>query len=165
MQVNQLGGVAGRQSNVVALAAAGEGIALADAASLTSRSNAGVIDPGLASAAQAGTADLVGSFNSATGLVQVNQATGGYNSQSNLVAAAFGSFADASAISESSLGEIRSPVTAAPEGEPATIEDTARMEGSFDGFVGLGQVSQVSGFGNQTANTVSVAVSYGPVGQ
>lgn len=165
MQANQIAGSGGRQSNLIALASAGEGIALADATALTARSTGTNPNGDQAISGEIGSASFTNSFNGATGLVQVNQATGGQNIQTNLIAAAFGSYADASAISETGLGDVRPPSVSAQEGDAEALENRASPEGSFDGFVGVGQVSQVVGFGNQTANTVSVSVSHGPVGQ
>ena len=165
MQANQIAGIGGRQSNIVSFASAGQGIALADATALDARSSSGEGDGALPPAPAVGATGLSNSFNGAAGLVQVNQATGGWNSQTNLVAAAFGSFADASAISESGLGDVRPLEEGTYEGEPGATGESHGMESSFEGFVGIGQVSQVTGYGNQTANTMSVSVSYGQPGQ
>ena len=164
IQANQLAGTGGQQSNLVALAIAGEGAALADATAQHSRAADAEASGEMAYPALNATATLRDSFNGATGLVQVNQATGGFNSQTNLIAAAFGAFADASAISETGLGDVRAPATSAADADHVAPEGLADARGSFEGFVGVGQVSQVVGYNNQTANTISVSVGVIPAG-
>ena len=161
LQANQVAGAGGQQSNIVALASAGDGIALADAASLDGRPDgASTIDG--TPPVPVSTASLRDSLNGAVGLAQINQATGGNNQQTNLIAAAFGSYADATSVSETGLGDVRSPISTAEDVENAALDGQTDMQNSFEGFVGVGQVSQVVGYGNQTANTISVSVGAGP---
>lgn len=159
LQFNQQAGMGGAQANVVSVAVANDGIALADAtSSMRVADREAATDDDLIGL-PARLPSLSDSFNGSSGIVQVNQATGGGNAQANLVAAAFGGFAQASAISDTSLGEVRSPVpidsvSAQEEEQPDTSLPTL-----FDGFAGVAQVSQVAGYGNQTANTFTVSVS------
>jgi hypothetical protein len=157
IQANQSAGTRGAQANIAAIAVAENGIALADALADVEAGGS----PAGALPVPSGSVTLADSFNGASGLVQVNQAVGGGNAQTNLLAAAFGSYAHASAISEAGLGDLR----AAPSGEETQEGDAPAqlaIGNSFEGFSGIGQVSQVVGYGNQTANTVSVSISRGP---
>ena len=165
IQTNQLAGTGGQQANIVALASAGQGIANADASAFASVANGPDGTAMTNYPAQAGAVVLSGSFAGATGIVQVNQAAGGDNIQSNLIAAAFGGFADASAISESSLADVRIPAAAMSEDDAAPDPGRVALSDPFDGFIGVGQVSLVSGYGNQTSNTISVSVSHTPLGR
>ncbi len=161
IQANQLAGIGGQQSNIVALASASDGIALANAASLQARPDDTSTDEG-APPPLVSTASLRDSLNGAVGLAQINQATGADNRQTNLIAKAFGSYADATTISDTGLGDVRSPVLNAEDVENAALEGQTEMQNSFEGFIGVGQVSQVVGYGNQTANTISVSIGAGP---
>ncbi len=158
-QVNQLAGSGGSQMNVIALASAGAGIASADAAVLGAQSGSSDQGDPAAYPALAGPVSLGGSFNASVGVVQLNQATGGANRQANLIAAAFGEGAIASAVTDHGLQQVRVTQDQVPgEGSELDAERTG-FSGSFDGFAGVAQVSQVSGYGNSTANTFSVSVS------
>jgi hypothetical protein len=149
IQINQIAGLGGSQANLVAIAVAPGGAALADLISDGDRPDAA--DP---YAAAAGPVALTNSFNAASGLVQINQASGSGNAQANLLAAAFGGFADAQVVSDAGLGQATgSPVESPlPEGEGRIA-----LGSSFEGFSGVAQVSQVSGHGNQTTNTISAS--------
>lgn len=147
IQINQIAGLGGRQANLVAIAAAPGGAALAEVISEGDRPGAADI-----SSAAAGPVALTNSFNAASGLVQVNQASGSGNAQANLLAAAFGGFADAQVVSDAGLGQ----TTGSPaESPPPEGEGRITLGNSFEGFSGVAQVSQVSGHGNQTTNTIS----------
>lgn len=149
IQINQIAGLGGRQANLVAIAAAPGGAALAEVISDGDRPDAA--DP---FAAAAGPVALTNSFNAASGLVQVNQASGSGNAQANLLAAAFGGFADAQVVSDAGLGQ----ATGSPaESPPPEGEGRITLGNSFEGFSGVAQVSQVSGHGNQTTNTISAS--------
>jgi len=159
LQANQAAGAGAAQANIAAIAVAENGFALADAlADVPAGGGEGHGDLPV----PAGSAAITGSFNGASGLVQLNQAAGSGNAQTNLFAAAFGTHASASAIPEAGLGEMR-PV---PAGDAQAQDEEAGAQlsiaDSFAGFTGVAQVSQVVGHGNQTANTVSVSVSRGP---
>ncbi|WP_296722461.1 hypothetical protein [Erythrobacter sp.] len=149
IQINQIAGLGGRQANLVAIAAAPGGAALAEVISEGDRPNAADAYSGAA-----GPVALINSFNAASGLVQINQASGSGNAQANLLAAAFGGFADAQVVSDAGLGQATgSPVESPlPEGEGRIA-----LGSSFEGFSGVAQVSQVSGHGNQTTNTISAS--------
>ena len=149
VQINQSAAVGTAQTNLVAIAAAPGGIALAEV-------TAGGDPEGNPSySARAGAVAITDSFNAASGLVQINQASGGGNAQANLLAAAFGSFADARIVSDTGLGQATAAPadTPPPEGEARTA-----LTGSFEGFSGVAQVSQVSGYGNQTTNTIAASI-------
>lgn len=151
VQINQIAGVGGSQSNLVAIAAAPGGAAMADITSGGDRPG----DSDSPLPATAGPVSLTDSFNAASGLVQINQASGSGNAQTNLLAAAFGSYADAQTVSDTGLGQ----ATASPAGStPPEGEGRVTLANSFDGFSGVAQVSQVSGHGNQTTNTISAAI-------
>lgn len=151
IQINQIAGLGGRQANLVAIAAAPGGAALADVISEGDQPEAA--DP---YAGAAGPVALTDSFNAASGLVQVNQASGSGNSQANLLAVAFGGFADAQVVSDAGLGQTTGSHADSP---PPEGEGRIALSNSFEGFSGVAQVSQVSGHGNQTTNTISASFS------
>lgn len=165
VQANQLAGVGGQQANVFALALAGDGIASANASALMNNIGDATDQPAEPYPTQAGSVGLNDSFAGASGVVQINQAAGGNNIQSNLIAAAFGAGAIASAISESGLSDIRTAPSALSDDDIALDGDRVIVSGSLDGFTGVGQVSLVSGYGNQTSNNISVSISHAPIGQ
>ncbi|WP_336985698.1 hypothetical protein [Altererythrobacter aquiaggeris] len=165
VQVNQIAGNAGGQINLVAIAAAGNGIAGAEAIASGNSGSAAEIIPADAALFQPASLAITDSFNAMTGLAQVNQASGANNVQVNLVAAAFGQDAFATAISDTSLGNVSPAPDTLAAGEQDASADRPSLAGSFDGFVGVGQISQVSGIGNRTSNSIAVAVTHLPAAQ
>ncbi len=154
--INQAAAIGGSQANVLAAAVASNGAANAIATHGNRRSGSAPVYNG-----NAGQVAITDSFNAASGVVQINQTSGGYNSQSNILAIAIGDFGDATAISDSGLGEI-APQTETSGLAPARLAGDASLSGSFEGFSGIAQVSQVSGFGNAVNNNMTVTLTHVP---
>ncbi|MEW4467202.1 hypothetical protein AB1K62_05145 [Parasphingorhabdus sp. JC815] len=159
--LNQVSGNGGIQENIIAVAAAPSGVALADV--VGSSDNGDISSQNEVYAANAGPVSLMDSFNNMGGLAQVNQASGGGNLQSNLLAIALGDYADAQAISDNGLGTVHPAPTSLEENNSDNNGSTT-LAGSFDGFAGIAQVSQVSGHANQTTNSMSISMTHIPGG-
>jgi hypothetical protein len=155
--VNQAASVGGDQTNLIAVAVSRDG--LANATGTTSSKRAG--GPADYAGSSAGAVSIAGSFNAAAGVVQINQASGGFNTQANILAIAIGQYGDATAISDTGLSEI-GPQSEAAALQPARQAADAGTVGSFDGFTGIAQVSQVSGYGNAVTNSMTVSLSHIP---
>jgi hypothetical protein len=151
--INQAAALGGSQANGLAAAVASNGIANANASHSIRRSGGSVDYAGTA-----GPVSIADSFNAASGVVQINQASGGYNSQANLLAIAIGNYGDATAISDSGLSEIGPQIEEASL-IPARQASEVSLAGSFEGFSGIAQVSQVSGFGNAVSNNMTITLS------
>ncbi len=151
--INQAAAVGGSQANVIAAAVANNGIANANASHSIRRNG-----PPVEYTGTAGPVSIDGSFNAASGVVQINQTNGGYNNQSNLLAIAIGNYGDATAISDTGLSEI-APQTEAAALAPARQASDVSLAGSFEGFSGIAQVSQISGFGNAVSNNMTVTLT------
>lgn len=165
--INQVSGNGGTQENIIAIAAATNGVALADVTGSglngSDNDNDSLGQNGQFPA-NAGAVSLTDSFNNMSGLVQLNQASGGNNLQSNLIAIAFGNYADTHAISDAGLGTVH-PTTSSSDNDGGDgNQGSILLAGSFDGFTGVAQVSQVSGHQNQVANTMTVTMTHIPGG-
>jgi hypothetical protein len=154
--INQAAAVGGSQVNGIAAAVASNGAANAIATHSNKRSGTPADYSGTA-----GQVAIAGSFNAASGVVQINQTSGGYNSQANLLAIAIGDYGDATAISDTGLGEI-APQSETAAQAPARQASDISLAGSFEGFSGIAQVSQVSGFGNAVSNNMTVTLTHLP---
>lgn len=170
ISINQESGLATAQANVIALASVPSGAAQAFAVTaieprteVAEDTEIGEPTPS-ALLMPAGRVSIIDSFNGASGLVQVSQASGSFNRQSNLLAAAFGGIATANTITDAGLGNISSdPVEPSPEGG-ADDPGGTDLANSFVGFTGLAQIAQTSGHNNVTNNSLAISVSTLPAG-
>lgn len=104
---------------------------------------------------------ISGSFNTFSGIGQVNQAAGSMNNQANIVSAAFVTGAAAWANSEVIDVQLNDKLRKDPFVDPVGNQFTDLIEGSFNGFSGIGQVNQAAGMANNQNNVVSIAASKG----
>jgi hypothetical protein len=156
--LNQNAGDANNQSNItdIAFVAGGDGAALAQVIADVEQRNA---TAGGAPTLQNNA--ISGSFNNFTGVAQVNQTTGQANDQLNIVAIAF---APGAAVSPALTDvELRGVAGPAGGGSPSSAApDSANtIDGSFNAFRGLAQVSQIAGDSNVVVNVVAIAVGTG----
>jgi len=101
------------------------------------------------------------SFNGASGIAQVNQATGQGNVELNAVAIAFAPDAVFSpALTDVELKGVSGQV-ANGGGSSAAPGSNNTMNNSFNNFRGIAQVAQVAGDSNVVINVVAVAVGGG----
>lgn len=165
--INQESGFATVQRNIIAVASAPSGGAYASARAFRGPKS-DLVEEGEMSpsnfVAAAGRVSIADSFNGASGLVQVSQASGSFNSQSNVLAVAFGGLAIARAVGDEALGAIHSDPVASQQNEAAAEPGGTELSNSFAGFNGLAQIAQTSGHNNITNNTLSVSISTLPIG-
>lgn len=106
-------------------------------------------------------ADITGSINNNTGILNVNQNAGNNNNQGNSEAIAVAVSLAGVALSEAALGQVNSNPTNEENGFPAVfefgVEKTAALTSSLNGNTGIGGVNQAAGnMGNQ-ANIFSMS--------
>jgi hypothetical protein len=105
---------------------------------------------------------ITNSFNSDTGLVYANQATGNNNNQLNMLALAFSERGQGVAIAEADLGQFNTD-NKVGEGDTVTnstpigINKNVSILGSLNDNIGVFGVNQSAGNNGNQANIVSVA--------
>jgi len=163
-QANQAAGSLNNQGNIVAVAATSAG-AVTDSLTKETRDPKGLshtevaveqvnTDNCLTSILVTHRDTISGSFNGFTGIGQVNQAAGFMNNQNNVVAIS----ANLDGPGLVALNDTF--LTQQNAGNTATlvaVNYNATIEGSFNGFTGIGQVNQSPGSMNNQANIVSIS--------
>jgi hypothetical protein len=106
-------------------------------------------------------ADIIGSINSNTGIINVNQNAGNNNNQGNSEAIAVAISLAGVALSEAALGQVNSNPTNEENGFPAVfefgVEKTAALTSSLNGNTGIGGVNQAAGNMANQANVFSMS--------
>ncbi len=155
-QVNQSTGNFDNQANVVAMAVGGTaeggfGHLSASVGVIYKDNTIKVRDAVLGS-------HITNSFNNTSGIAQVNQSSGGLNNQHNVLAIGIGvdGTADFVALSDSALASHTGNNVVEVEGD---YEADTSMTNSFNNYSGIAQVNQVAGYGNTTAQTLTVNVN------
>jgi hypothetical protein len=156
-QVNQHVHNTGNQANVVALGlTGGGGAALFEDVSYVSvqTENAVTTSGGVR------TALITDSLNGYAGTAQVNQSAGNFNNQANILAMAVGlsQVDQAFMLADDTLATVSANNTVLEDPDNPTSGATV-IEGAFEGFQGIGLVTQVTGDSNTVTNLVGVSVT------
>lgn len=155
-QVNQSTGSFENQANVVAMAVGGT----AEGGYADISATVGVIykDNTIKVKDAVLGSHITNSFNNMSGIAQVNQSSGGLNNQHNVVAIGIGvdGTADFIALSDAALASHTGNNVIEVEGD---FEADVSMTNSFNNYSGIAQVNQVAGYGNTTAQTLTVNVN------
>lgn len=167
LMVNTTAGDSNQQQNLLVIAHAPQGLALATVNtrqswlldSTVGATALGSLRSGNYSARIEGT-----SFRGAQGVTAVNQSAGVGNQQVNAVAIAIGRSAVTAVTIAQANDALLGQVAAAPDGQsggqPATGRRTLSIDGSaFSGASGIVQVNQIAGVGNRTSNVVTFAIA------
>jgi hypothetical protein len=114
----------------------------------------------------AGSTNIVGSFNSFTGIAQINQATGLLNNQGNILAAGF---TDGAGVDDTSVGVsmVEVAVEKANLGNELSVGEISANDNivdSFNSFTGLAQINQASGILNNQNNVLAIAQNFNTLG-
>ncbi|MFZ5447135.1 MAG: hypothetical protein ACOZFS_00655 [Thermodesulfobacteriota bacterium] len=158
-QVNQTAGFLNNQGNVLAAGFTGQlGFPLSMVEAAVEKAN---VDNVLSIAGSVFADNIVSSFNSFTGLAQVNQASGILNNQDNVLALA---------TNLQTGGDVQRPMVAendtflsmANTGNVVMVANTvttATIRNSFNSYTGFSQVNQASGSQNNQANITSISLA------
>ena len=154
---NQAAGEGNAQANIAVFAVSGTGFAQAQAAL---RQQARASGGARSRSAQVWMgADALGGSH---GLVSINQAAGGGNTQTNLFILESGPVA--ATVDDGTLARNASAQTPEWTGEASTFRREARIDGgALAGSTGVVQVNQSAGVGNSIANVIALRLS-GPGG-